>query len=315
MIKETLDQHRTATPARTEADAVAEIAAARGRGPHVLSVAERQTIVTLDKDGRPTFTSARTLLQEYDARPRRRRGTASFADLPSFVAHANRFKGESSALFASSEDGPELISVLDYHDAGPSDPVDLSARAQWGQHRGLYRFPLSEEWRAWTGLSARGLDQTAFAEFLETRIADVIDPKRAGEGLADLVQDQGLGLASPSRILELSKGLTVRVNSRVAAAVVLASGESQLSYATEHQDDKGQPLKVPTAFAIAIPVFERGDVFQFLVRLRYRVVQSSVTWILSVHNTERALAVAFEEACTTARDETGLPLFFGAPEE
>lgn len=145
----------------------------------------------------------------------------------------------------------------------------------------------------------------------------MIDPKRAGEGLAELVRDQGLALASPSRLLELSKGLTVRVNSRVAAAVVLASGETQLSYATEHQDDKGLPLKVPTAFAIAIPVFERGDAFQFLVRLRYRVVQSSVTvtWILSVHNTERALAVAFEEACTTAKDQTDLPLFFGSPEE
>lgn len=122
-MRDNLDQiPRPATPARTEADAVAEIAAARGRGPHVLAVSERQTIVTLDKDGRPTFTSARGLLQEYDTRPRRRIGTATFADLPSFVAHANRFKGASSALFASRDDGPELISVLDYHDAGPADP-------------------------------------------------------------------------------------------------------------------------------------------------------------------------------------------------
>lgn len=291
--------------------------AEEANGPTEIAPEERRVYVTFDGKGDPHYQSARKLLAEYDTRPRHRQGTATFEDLESFIRHANRFKGESSALFASRSGAPTLTSVIDYHDAGP-EPTDGDlegqGRARFGKHRGVYRFPLADEWRAWTGVKA-DLSQADFAAFLESRVLDIIDPKRAGDGLQDLLRDLGgLALASPSRILELSRGLAVRVNAKVATAVSLASGEAQFSYATEHQDAQGAPLKVPSAFAIVVPVFERGEAFQLLVRLRYRVSQGAVTWTIAVHNADKALAIAFEGACEEAQAKTELPLFFGTPE-
>lgn len=296
---------------RTEADAVAEIVTSTNRHARVVDLAEKQVIVTIDERGTPKLVSTRELLAPYDTKPERRRGTAILEDLDSFVAHTNRFKGPTSALFASLGDGaPRLTAVLDYHQPGD----DTFSGARFGQHRGLYKFPLSEEWRAWMAVAGKALTQQAFAEFLETRVIDVIDPKRAGESIADLAADLGISLTTPSRLLELSKGLQVRVNSKVAQAVSLSNGETQFSYATEHQDDKGAPLKIPNAFLIGIPVFDREDAYQLLVRLRYRVREGSVSWSLEPHNTSKALADAFEGACKEAQEQTILPLFFGSPE-
>lgn len=281
---------------------------------------ERETYLTIDTDGKPTFTSARTLLAPYDRRPLRRRGTAALDQLGSFVAHAKRFRGPTSALFASRSDkAASIVAVYDYHDAGPEHPeqndptaAPSSGLARFCEHRAIYRFPVSEAFTAWTS-PQKDLGQAAFAELIEDRIADLIDPKRA-PSLVDLAAELGISLASPSRMIELSRGLAVRVASKVMQAVRLASGESTFSFASEHQDETGAPLKVPSGFAISIPVFERGENYALLCRLRYRVQQGSVLWSLAVHNAQKAHADAFEAACAYAAEQTGLPLLYGTPE-
>ena len=292
----------------TEADAVAAIVANR---PRTIQLTEREVVLVPSGHGAFQAVPSRKFLEAYDTKPDRRRGTAVLEDLDSFVAHTNRFKGPTSVLFASIADGsPRLTSVLDYHEPG-DDEIE---GAKFGQHRGLYTFPLSEQWEAWTQVATAKLTQADFAEFLESRVLDVIDPKRAGEATSDLVADLGVSLTTASRLLELSRGLQVRVNSKVAQAVSLSNGETQFSYATEHQDEKGAPLKIPNAFLIGIPVFDREDAYQLLVRLRYRVREGSVSWSLEPHNTSKALADAFEGACKEAQEQTGLPLFYGRPE-
>lgn len=296
---------------RNDAEVIAEIVSDHMRDGQVIELDERKVLLTIGQDGATKVVPMRDLLAPYDTRPRRREGIAYFEDLDSFVAHANRFKGSTSALFGSRGKTPQLVSVLDYHQAGEDTDGE---RARFGRHRGSYRFPLSAEWQAWHNPSLGKLGQQDFAEFLESRIVDVVDPKRAGDAIADLVSTLGVTLATPPRLLELSRGLQVRVNSKVAQQVTLASGEGQLLYAEEHADEKGAPLKIPTAFLIGIPVFEREDAYQLLVRLRYRVSQGAVTWALQVHDAERALVDAFEGSCKEAQEQTGLPLFFGLPE-
>src|SRR3546814_747731 len=77
--------------------------------------------------------------------PLRRSGTAVLTALESFVAHVNRFKDEDSIIFASDDRAaPSLTAVIDYHRQGhQGDP-------RFGQHRGHFAFPLSDEWKAWT---------------------------------------------------------------------------------------------------------------------------------------------------------------------
>lgn len=266
--------------------------------------------------------SIKPFVDAYATRPERRKGTARLEDLASFIAHANRFKDADSALFAcSTRSAPSLTSVLDYHEAlnGPllEESVASStgeAQPRYGEHRGVYAFPLSDEWKAWNDQNKKPLDQAAFAEFIESRLLDLADPKEAGTYAVDVALGLGCSLAGPSKLLELSRGLTVRVGSLVTNAANLATGEAQLTYQTTHTDDGGAPIKVPGAFLLAIPVFRGGAPYQIPARLRYRVREKVVTWFYELHGADRVFDHAFTEACDEAARETGLPLFRGSPE-
>lgn len=285
-------------------------------------------------------------LDEVREAPERREGTASFVELESFIAHANRFKDHDSALFANPNDGaPLLTSVLDYHRANTAialpggEPADaalvvggdvgkvsgsheprpsteiVAGAPRFGRHRGLYAFPLSEEWEAWMEKDDQWMSQSDFAEFLERRIVDIGDPEAAFASAKEL-QDAlgGVPFASPSKLLTLAKGIFVHVNSRVTNKVDRATGETQMMFETTHADEANQPLIIPRAFMIKVPVFRMGSVYRLAVRLLYRVHNATVTWSYKVHAAERALDEAFHEACQLAQERTSLPLFYGSPE-
>ena len=85
-------------------------------------------------------------------KPFHRKGTARLETLASLVDWANRFKGDTSALFANPDmTAPSLTCIADYHDQGPGtiDPNSGDGTARHCHHRGLYKFPLSEEWKTW----------------------------------------------------------------------------------------------------------------------------------------------------------------------
>lgn len=262
--------------------------------------------------------SIKPFLDEYLERPERKRGTSHHHTLDSFVAHVARFKQpnnlDQSVLFGwlgdpddENHGSPELCCVYDYHEPG-------SARAGWGDYRAVYTFPLSDEWRAWTQVAGVVLGQDAFAEFLEDRIADVSGPGAVGDGARHLAERLETEIATPAQLMALSRGLTVNVGRRVTNAQALSSGEAQIAFTEEHSDTSGQPLRVPAAFEIAIPVFEDGGAWQLPVRLRYRVNGGSISWRLQPYRMAETLRGVMRIACEQAASETGLPLYWGAPE-
>lgn len=253
--------------------------------------------------------SVKEYLDEYRTAPERREGTATFTELLSLVEHTNRFKDADSTLWANSgEASASLTAVLDYHRKGPD------GLPRFGLHRGLYEFPFSEEWKAWTAKNGAWMEQAAFAQFLEDRIQDVADPDSAFASTRKFAEQLGgISFASPSRLLELSRGLTVHVDERVTNKVDLGSGETTMHFETQHTEGGG-PLKVPRAFLVQLPVFHAGQSYQLAVRLRYRAANGRVSWSYDIHGAKRAKDDAFREACEEASDKTELPLFFGAPE-
>ncbi len=255
------------------------------------------------------LVSAKKYLDEYLDAPERREGTAHLGDLDSFIAHAERFKDKDSVIFASpNPQHPSLISVLDYHRQGGD------GAPRFGRHRGVYDFPLSEEWTRWTKAQHAPMQQRTFAEFIESNILNVADPETAGGGAKTFATALACEFASPARLMELSRGLSVRVNSKVANAINLSSGEGQLVYGNEHTDERGQPLKVPGAFLLALRVFRGGAVYQVPARLRYRVKEGEVTWSFELWRTDRVFEDAFLEARDKVAAATGLPVFVGTPE-
>lgn len=262
-----------------------------------------------------SLQSLKPLLDEYLQRPERRAGAAQLESLVSLIDHANRFKGDTSALFASAGGQgapPSLQVVIDYHQKGP--PTNDGHSARFCEHRGVYQFPLSDEWIEWNLIAKETMSQEDFAELLEDRIADILPVEGRSEESLEFANQLGITLASPARLLALSRGLSVKVDQKVAHHTNPASGQGSIAWQEEHSDEAGQPLEIPGGFFIGIPVFKHGDLYTVPVRLRYRVRQQKVTWTIKLHRLDVIFRDAFEDACAIAQTKTELPLFYGTPE-
>lgn len=254
---------------------------------------------------------------DYRDAPLRVRGTALHTRLDSFIAHVNRFKNSDTAIFAvDSGDSPSVTAVYDYH--GDTEGC-AEADAAFAEHRATYAFPLSEEWKAWHKVDGEKMDMGAFAQFLEDHIVDVemiADIKSVNETVRQFIQTLGgwSTVASPSKLIELSRGLQIYENSNVKDVRKLQSGEAQIAFSSEHVDADGKPLNIPSLFIINIPVFARSTVLdRVVVRLRYRK-SSGVQFWFELWRTDRVFDFAFDEALITVREQTELPLFVGIDE-
>lgn len=300
----------------TEADKVAELAQASARKPQTVllehdGIKAQMLLVPNDSAGGYHQHSVRKLLEDHRSAPERRRGTAVLTDLSRFIAHVDRFKDEDSLVFLDrTQDGkaPKLVCVLDYHRKG------ATGAPRFGQHRSEYRFPVSDEWQAWASQDGKPMDQEKFARWIEDHLVDVADPANAGEGAKSFVALLSCTLATPGKLLELSRGLDLHVGQRVKQHARLATGEVTVHFMEEHADADGKPLKVPGAFLLGIPVFRGGDAYQLPVRLRYRVQAGCVGWYYEMHQPQRVLDHALAEACAEVVESCSICVLDGVPE-
>lgn len=246
---------------------------------------------------------------EYRSKPRRRFGTANLADLKSLIEHVNRFKDKDSVVFADTDrTHPSITAVLDYNCQGAfGDP-------RFGQHCSHYAFPVSDEWKAWTQANGKEMDQATFAEFIETHMVEAVAPSLASELAREFAEKNSVVFATPAKLLELSRGLSITVGHKVAQATNLQSGEKQIQFTEEHSDQNGAPLKVPGAFLIGIPVFRADARYQVCVRLRYRKSGGALTWSMLLWRHEEVFDAAILHACEQVKAGTELPLLVGTPE-
>lgn len=261
--------------------------------------------------------------------PIQRKGTAKFQDLQSLIDWAKRFKSEDSALFANADmTAPSLTAIVDYHAAGPVTVIapgrDEQARPR--QHRGVYAFPLSDEWKVWNDISGKSLGKDEMGEFIETNAKDIQDPTPAilqGKTngvepwehrlIATAAQIEGR-FGQLSQLLAMSRHFQVFETSNLEVKTNRDTGEQEIQFLNEHRAKDGAPLKVPNLIIIAIPVFQSGALYRMPVRFRYRKAGGEVKFTLTIYNPDKAFRSAFDEATEQAREATDLPLFCGTPE-
>lgn len=253
-------------------------------------------------------TDLAKLVDPHRARPVRRKGTAHFDRQDSFEDHCNRFKNGHSTLWAQRGDrsNPKLTAVLNYNQSGDGPP-------EFGDHRGVYTFPVTDEWKAWLGADGEVMSQGQFAAFIEEHLVNIIDPTKAPDMLAAL-EELDLLVGRPADLLQMSRGMRVHETAEVTNAQNLSSGETEFVFNVEHRDAAGNKLKVKNAFVIRIPIFQGGEEFALVAFLRYRVQGGRVSWFYALHKAAQVFDQAFEFACDEAKKATGLPLFYGAPE-
>ena len=262
--------------------------------------------VALKRGDQPGISSLATLFADYRRHPQKKSGQAAAQTFESFCTLTNRHKTPDSAIFADMDwTKPSLTAVIDYHQNQSAGLADN------GKHRVHYAFPLSEEWKAWMKMNGEAMKQQDFAWFLEDRILEVSSP--AAEDLA-YEEQFGTKIALASQLVELSRGLNLRVDSSVKNAHVLQSGETSMQFEETHTDAAGQPLKVPGMFMLYISPFFMGDKVRIPVRLRYRLVGGKVMWFYNIYRPDLVITEAVRAKLFDAKRETDLTAFEGTPE-
>jgi uncharacterized protein YfdQ (DUF2303 family) len=267
-----------------------------------------QIPVAIKHGDRPEIVSVKSLAEEWRTYPEHRRGVAKVGDVQSFNALVNRQKTEHSVVFSDSDwRKPSLTAVIDYHSIDPAKQPDF------GKHRVHYAFPFSDEWNVWLKHDGVVMDQEKFAEFVEERAPDMTTLVEAESAhFARELQVPRIG--TPIEIFELARGLEVNVGSKVSQNLKLQSGEARISFKEEHTGKDGEPLRVPGAFALRIPLFFNQEPIDIPVRLRYRVHAGSVVWVYKLFRVDRLVAEAVTIAKQDVGEATGLPVYEGAPE-
>jgi len=285
----------------TEAIPLEHIAEDGTDSPHILIVPAGKRAISL-----------KPFRDQYLTRPERQRGIARFTELASFVSHVKRTKTEDTVLFAEIDvDDAKIVAVYDYNAPGHGNAPG------WQQHRAEYSFPFSDEWKAWKEQEgeARAMSMQKFAEFLERRVMDVALPAAVEAGsLADKMQKQlEIEFASPSRLLQISKNISINQTDAFVEAVDLQGGAKNFSFKQKNTDAAGAPFKIEGGFLIRIPVF-RGDKSWIIpVQLRYRN-NGGVRFFYDVYRMDMHFYESVKAACELVNKETELEVLMGSPE-
>ncbi|UZW54037.1 YfdQ family protein [Sphingobium sp. JS3065] len=251
--------------------------------------------------------------------PLHRTGIVALTQLQSFIDLVNRFKFLHSAIFASDDfTKPSLTAIFDYHPDNAETDGEASVNAvQAMRHKASYAFPLSKEWQAWINMNAKPMGMGDFARFIEDNIVDVsADPVEVfAKASQDFVSANRGSLATPSKLVEISRGLQVYERAVIKEAKNLSTGEAQFTFDSEHTDGDGKPLTLPTMFSITIPVFARStEVFRLIARFRYRKTSDGLLFWYELWRPDLTFETAFNEALEEVASKTSLPIFVGAPE-
>jgi uncharacterized protein YfdQ (DUF2303 family) len=247
------------------------------------------------------------LFEPHRTHPARKAGTAKVTTLESFVDLVNRHKTEDSVIFADTNwQSPSLTAVIDYHVA------ENGGEARYGKHRIHYAFPLSEEWRAWIAQNGEKMRQADFAQWIEDHIAELVAPNARETAYNE--ETFGFKTAPPNELQQLSRGLQIKVETRIKSSVTLQSGEGEIIWEEEHRDNMGNRLVVPGMFMLSIAPFFMGDVCRIPVRLRYKAAGGAAVWSFHLYRPDIYITNQINAALTDAVEKVALPAYQGAPE-
>ena len=217
--------------------------------------------------------------------PRRVRAKVDMKTAEALIEYLNRFKDAGCAfpvLFAD-QDKRAIRAVLDYH--------TNDGQAGWGDWTATYACPFSREWSAWTARNDKAMSQVEFAEFLEERVEDVVEPAGAA-------------------LLEIALKFHAIRTAVFGSAVRLATGEFQFQYNEENQ--KGT-VEVPEKIALGIPVFHNGKAYRVEARLKYRLGDGKLQFSYKLIRPEDIVEHAFcEVRQQVAEALPELPIFDAA---
>lgn len=223
-------------------------------------------------------------------RPRRKKGTVTFSDVPSFLAcwekHAiNRF----SEVYADRR-ALTVVGVLNANGSGHGD-------TDWADHREVLQLRHTDSFMAWANRSASPMTQVQFAEFLEDHRPDVIEPTAAD-------------------LMELAQTFQATTKVAFRSASILKSGERALNYVEQIDATAGRDgqITIPDSFTLALKVFDGDETaVEVTARLRYRINDGKLSMLFILDRLSEVVDAAFEGVVSAIDSSVGVPVLRGTP--
>lgn len=173
-----------------------------------------------------------------------------------------------------------FTAVFDYH---------VGAEPGWCVARARYMCEVSRALTVWHEKLGKRLSQMDFVEWIEDHQEDVAE-------------------AAP--LLTVARALEGIVETRFAMAGNLQTGDRRLVWETETKVK--EEMRVPEEFDLGIPVFEHGEPYRIPVRLRFRIRDGEVYFIMRAPGLEDAIDDGWQGFMETASAELGFPLYAGS---
>lgn len=219
--------------------------------------------------------------------PRRVVGTSTVYDVESLKFLWDKHAVATSELFA--DDKSHTITAVLNADVGAGEA------AGFRDHRVVFQSMLTPAWRVWLALDGQMVDQHTFAEHIEDRSVDVIEPTAA-------------------QMLELASTFEATTKVEFKEATNLGSGQKALRYEETVAARAGQTgeVTIPTTFVVALQPFEGGDAYRLTARFRYRISGGRLALGFKFERPEDVLRQAFTDRMDAVGEATGQTVLRGA---
>lgn len=265
----------------TEAETIADLAVKAHGGELLTTTAGREFLVRAD--GHFDVTEPNKIAAIL---PDHIRQSVTLQTVDSLVDYANRFKTDTTVMFADIA-ANTIVALADYH--APAAAGHLG-------HKATLTLPFSVEWKTWADIDNKLMDQLDFARFLEENAGDVAAP--SGADLLDACRD-----------------LQARRKVNFTKAVRTSSDNESFEYTDETTaTTKKGDVEIPSKFQLQIPVYFGGAATDLFAFLRWRLVEGEGLKLgVRLHRAEHVRQAVFKQIVTDAAERTGCPAVFGRP--
>lgn len=225
-------------------------------------------------------------LEDYEARPYRKRGTVTVFDVASFnqVIRDNAGAGDVSIYVDRHPERPVVEAVLNGNGKGGPG---------WSDFRVRIAARPTPQWQKWKGIDGKLLDQTQFAEFIEENLADISDPPGA-------------------EMLEVATAFQVARNTSFRRATRLSDGNVQLEH-VENTEAKVGPgaISVPETITLGLAPLYGAPVYKVPARFRYRLTDGKLTLGIKMQRLEDIMADVLEQVVAAIERSTDVSVLEG----
>ena len=274
--------------------AAAVVAGIEIAGPQPLGNSDRFLTQIVPAGAKVETFDLEELEEKLAPHPRRKVGTVHVQDAESFIGYLAKHGLPESEVFADLA-RMALVGVVNAHQEAVYDEAQPN-KAGHGDHRVALELVNTDAWNAWTGNDKKAMTQQAFAEFIEDRANDVVDPDAA-------------------TMLEIAQSLIATTGVDFKSAHRLSDGQVKFQYEETTTARAGQQgdIEIPGSFAIAISPFEGSPPVELVARFRYRVSSGGLALFYALRNPQDVAREAFEAYVDTVEESIKQPVFKGRP--